>query len=185
MPCSTLLPYQNALTDPLCGVLLRSTPPPSTAPPPPFLATQQVSRAHDKRDLYNNCIVSQLSQNKYCLSQTWCEYFAAKALLNLQQKTSKTILRNFAWQKNAYCVIQSQCGVKCITGKVHQVCNWHKIYSKDLLNKNIKVRQCSHVLDKKQSKLAKQSKLVAQSKLASQTYCNIKANWTTKTMLEL
>ena len=31
--------------------------------------TQQASRAHDKRDLYNTCIVSQLSRNKYCLNQ--------------------------------------------------------------------------------------------------------------------
>ena len=38
-------------------------------PSPPYLATQQVSRAHDKRDLYNTCIVSQLSRNKYCLNQ--------------------------------------------------------------------------------------------------------------------
>ena len=35
MPRSTLLPYQNTLTDPLiiCGVLLHSTPPHSPAPP--------------------------------------------------------------------------------------------------------------------------------------------------------
>ena len=30
----------------------------------------QASRAHDRRDLVNNCIVSQLSQNKYCLNQS-------------------------------------------------------------------------------------------------------------------
>ena len=38
-----------------------------TGPPSP--AKQQRSRAHDKQDLYNTCIVSQLSQNKYCLNQ--------------------------------------------------------------------------------------------------------------------
>ena len=38
-------------------------------PSPPFPVTQQASRAHDKRDLYNTCIVSQLSRNKYCLNQ--------------------------------------------------------------------------------------------------------------------
>ena len=54
---------------PLCGVLLHCTPPPSTAPLPPSPATQQASRAHDKRDLYNTCIVSQLSRKKYCLNQ--------------------------------------------------------------------------------------------------------------------
>ena len=39
-------------------------------PSPPSPATQQASRAHDKRDLYNTCIVSQLSRNKYCLNQS-------------------------------------------------------------------------------------------------------------------
>ena len=54
---------------PFCGVLLHSIPPPSTTPPHLPRPTQQASRAHDKRDLYNTCIVSQLSRNKYCLNQ--------------------------------------------------------------------------------------------------------------------
>ena len=29
-----------------------------------------VANKHNKRDLYNTCIVSQLSRNKYCLNQT-------------------------------------------------------------------------------------------------------------------
>ena len=69
MLCSTLLPYQNALTDPLlrCPIALYPSAFDHPSPPPP--ATQQASRAHDKRDLYNTCIVSQLSRNKYCLNQ--------------------------------------------------------------------------------------------------------------------
>ena len=69
MPCSTLLPYQNALTDPLmwCPIALYLFT--FDRPSPPSPATQQASRAHDKRDLYNTCIVSQLSRNKYCLNQ--------------------------------------------------------------------------------------------------------------------
>ena len=39
---------------------------------PPSPATQQASRAHGKRDLYNTCTVSQLSQNKYRLNQLCC-----------------------------------------------------------------------------------------------------------------
>ena len=70
MLCSTLLPYENALTDPLmrCPIALYPSTFDHHSPPSP--ATQQASRAHDKRDLYNTCIVSQLSRNKYCLNQT-------------------------------------------------------------------------------------------------------------------
>ena len=68
-----LLPYQNALTDPFmrCPSALPNALYPSTFNRsfPPSLATKQASRAHDKRDLYNICIVSQLSRNKYCLNQ--------------------------------------------------------------------------------------------------------------------
>ena len=69
MLCSTLLPYQNALTDPLLRCPIALYPSAFDHPSPPSQATQQVSRAHDKRDLYNTCIVSQLSRNKYCLNQ--------------------------------------------------------------------------------------------------------------------
>ena len=81
MLCSTLLPYQNALTDPLmrCPIALY----PSTFATHPHLppATQQASRAHDKRDLYNTCIVSQLSRNKYCLNQLLCFLMAHRLVL--------------------------------------------------------------------------------------------------------
>ena len=69
MLCSTLLPYQNALTDPLMRCPIALYPSTFDRPSPPFPATQQASRAHDKRDLYNTCIVSQLSRNTYCLNQ--------------------------------------------------------------------------------------------------------------------
>ena len=69
MLCSTLLPYQNALTDPLLRCPITLYPSAFDHPSPPSPATQQASRAHDKRDLYNTCIVSQLSRNKYCLNQ--------------------------------------------------------------------------------------------------------------------
>ena len=69
MLCSTLLPYQNALTDPLLRCPIALYPSAFDHPSPPSPATQQGSRAHDKRDLYNTCIVSQLSRNKYCLNQ--------------------------------------------------------------------------------------------------------------------
>ena len=69
MLCSTLLPYQNALTDPLLRCPIALYPSAFDHPSPPSPATQQASRAHDKRDLYNTCIVSQLSRNKYCLNQ--------------------------------------------------------------------------------------------------------------------
>ena len=69
MPCSTLLPYQNALTDPLMRCPIALYPSTFDRLSPTSLATQQASRAHDKRDLYNTCIVSQLSRNKYCLNQ--------------------------------------------------------------------------------------------------------------------
>ena len=62
MPCSALLPYQNALTDPLmrCPIALYPSTFDRSSPPSP--ATQQAaSRAHEKRDLYNTCIASQLS----------------------------------------------------------------------------------------------------------------------------
>ena len=68
MLCSTLLPYQNALTDPLLRCPITLYPSTFDHPSPPSPATQQASRAHDKRDLYNTCIVSQLSRNKYCLN---------------------------------------------------------------------------------------------------------------------
>ena len=69
MLCSTLLPYQNALTDPLLRCPITLYPSAFDHPSPLSPATQQASRAHDKRDLYNTCIVSQLSRNKYCLNQ--------------------------------------------------------------------------------------------------------------------
>ena len=71
MPCSTLLPYQNALTDPVmrCPISLYPSTFDRPSPPFPSLATQQAGKAHDKQDLYNGCIFSQLSQNKYCLNQ--------------------------------------------------------------------------------------------------------------------
>ena len=69
MLCSTLLPYQNALTDPLLRFPIALYPSAFDQPSPPSPATQQASKAHDKRDLYNTCIVSQLSRNKYCLNQ--------------------------------------------------------------------------------------------------------------------
>ena len=69
MLCSTLLPYQNALTDPLLRCPVTLYPSAFDHPSPPSPATQQASRAPDKRDLYNTCIVSQLSRNKYCLNQ--------------------------------------------------------------------------------------------------------------------
>ena len=69
MPCSTLLPYQNALTDPLMRCPIALYPSTFDRPSPPSPATLQASRAHDKRDLYKTCIVSQLSRNKYCLNQ--------------------------------------------------------------------------------------------------------------------
>ena len=69
MLCSTLLPYQNALTDPLLRCPITLYPSAFDHPSPPSPATQQASRAHDKRDVYNTCIVSQLSRNKYCLNQ--------------------------------------------------------------------------------------------------------------------
>ena len=72
MLCSTLLPYQNALTDPLLRCPIALYPSAFDHPSPPSPATQQASRAHDKRDLYNTCIVSQLSRNKYCLNQQPC-----------------------------------------------------------------------------------------------------------------
>ena len=72
MPCSTLLSYQNALTDPLMRCPIALYPSTFDCPSPPSPATQQASRAHDKRDLYNTCIVSQLSRNKYCLNQHSC-----------------------------------------------------------------------------------------------------------------
>ena len=65
MPCSTLLPYQNTLTDLLMRCPIALYPSTFDRPSPPSPATQQASRAHDKRDLYNICIVSQLSRNKY------------------------------------------------------------------------------------------------------------------------
>ena len=70
MMCSTLLRYQNALTDPLLRCPIALYPSAFDHPSPPSPATQQASRAHDKRDLYNTCIVSQLSRNKYCLNQS-------------------------------------------------------------------------------------------------------------------
>ena len=69
MLCSTLLPYQNALIDPLMRCPIALYPSTFDGPSPPSPATQQASRAHDKRDLYNTCIVFQLSRNKYCLNQ--------------------------------------------------------------------------------------------------------------------
>ena len=69
MLCSTLLPYQNALTNPLLRCPFTLYPSAFDHPSPPSPATHQASRAHDKRDLYNTCIVSQLSRNKYCLNQ--------------------------------------------------------------------------------------------------------------------
>ena len=69
MPCCTLLPYQNALTDPLMQRPIALYPSTFNRPSPPSPATPQASRANDKRDLYNTCIVSQLSRNKYCLNQ--------------------------------------------------------------------------------------------------------------------
>ena len=94
MPCSTLLPYQNALTDPLmrCPIVLF----PSTfdRPSPPSPATQQASRAHDKRDLCNTCIVSQLSRNKYCLNQRPAlSIFVMKAVFD-NQSSLKEIKQN-------------------------------------------------------------------------------------------
>ena len=81
MPCSTLLPYQNALTDPLmwCPIALYNST--FDHPSPPSLATQQASRAHDKRDLYNTCIISQLSRNKYCLNQMYYSYKYIKVVM--------------------------------------------------------------------------------------------------------
>ena len=70
MPCSTLLAYQNALTDPFMRCPIALYPSTFDRPSPPSLATQQASRVHDKKDLYNTCIVYQLSRNKYCLNQT-------------------------------------------------------------------------------------------------------------------
>ena len=72
MLCSTLLPYQNALTDPLLRCPITLYPSAFNHPSPPSPATQRASRAHDQRDLYNTCIVSQLSRNKYCLNQMVC-----------------------------------------------------------------------------------------------------------------
>ena len=69
MPCSTLLHYQNALIDPLMRCPIALYPSTFDRPSPPCPATQQASRSHDKRDLYNTFIVSQLSRNKYCLNQ--------------------------------------------------------------------------------------------------------------------
>ena len=63
MPCSTLLPYQNALTDPHMRVLLHSTPPPSTAPP-------HLPRPHSKQAepiTREICVVLVLFLN--CLNQ--------------------------------------------------------------------------------------------------------------------
>ena len=81
MLCSTLLPYQNALTDPLLRCPIALYPSAFDHPSPPSPATQQASRAHDKRDLYNTCIVSQLSRNKYCLNQLCiCASQSAKKL---------------------------------------------------------------------------------------------------------
>ena len=72
MPCSTLLPYHNALTDPLMRWPI--APHPFNRPSLPSPATQQASRAHDKRDLYNTCNFSQLSRNKYCKSLIFSEF---------------------------------------------------------------------------------------------------------------
>ena len=82
MLCSTLLPYQNALTDPLLRCPFALYPSTFDHPFPPSPATQQASRAHDKIDLYNTCIVSQLSRNKYCLIQS-C-YSELCAIINRQ-----------------------------------------------------------------------------------------------------
>ena len=77
MPCNTLLPYQSALTDPLMRCPMALYPSTFDNPSPPSPVAQQASRAHDKRDLYNTCIVSQLSQNKYCLNQSFQCSFSA------------------------------------------------------------------------------------------------------------
>ena len=73
MPCRSLLPYQNTLTDPFMRCPLALYPSTFDCPSPPSTATQQTSRTHDKRYLYNTCIDSQFSWNKYCLNQynTW------------------------------------------------------------------------------------------------------------------
>ena len=53
--------FITLLTDPLMRCPIALYPSTFDRPSPPSPATQQASRAHDKRDLYNTCIVSQLS----------------------------------------------------------------------------------------------------------------------------
>ena len=57
------------MTDPLMRYPIALYPSTFDLPSPPSPATQQASSAHDMWDLYNACIVSQLSRNKYCLNQ--------------------------------------------------------------------------------------------------------------------
>ena len=89
MACSTLLPYQNALTDPLMRCPIALYPSTVDRPSPPSLATQQASRAHDKRDLYNTCIVSQLSRNKYCLNQLLISNLHSRVIISEYLSSAK------------------------------------------------------------------------------------------------
>ena len=94
MLCSTLLPYQNVLTDPLLRCPIALYPSAFDHPSSPSPATQQASKAHDKRDLYNTCIVSPLFRNKYCLNQTlFIFYYSTRHLVKIcDQKLSLSYL---------------------------------------------------------------------------------------------
>ena len=68
-------------------------------PSPPSPATQQASRAHDKRHLHNTCIVSQLSRNKYSLNQCilsltcqWFEPTSARSGNNQSVRSSAPVV---------------------------------------------------------------------------------------------